>query len=146
MDNSSLQAFISKIPELKYKYLGSFSAQNSIPVDGMKPNTFQIVNTSNSIGEHWVVIVKGGASGNMLYFGDSMGKRVEQYKNLQKFHKRISHQVVKRRVQVMPDLCGFYTIYIAFKIFAQFELSDYKPYLDFTEYELIKFVNKYNFY
>jgi len=113
----------------------------------MRPNSFQIVNTSNSVGDHWVVIVKCTSGERQeTYFGDSLGRVVEQYKNLQKFHGKISHQVMKQRVQVMPDLCGFYAVYIAFKIFAQFELSDYKPYLDITEYELIKFVNKYNFY
>ena len=47
MDNIALWELISKIPELKFKYLGSFSPENAYSTKSMPLNSFQIVNTTN---------------------------------------------------------------------------------------------------
>ena len=78
MDNVSLWELIRKIPELKFKYLGSFSPEQAIPIQAMPKDKFQIVNTTNdSSGDHWVAIIKD-QNGNVI-FGDSLGKKVEKY-------------------------------------------------------------------
>jgi hypothetical protein len=133
MDNVSLSNLINKIPHLKFKYLGSFSPTFALSLDSMPPNTFQIVNTtSKPMGQHWIVIIK---IYNIGYFGDSMGNKIEQYKELKIFHKKLT-RILSSQVQRQPDICGFYAIYIANQMFAELPI-------DCSEHALFKFVNKY---
>ena len=139
MDNVSLRTLIGKIPILKYKYLGCFCPITALSLDSMPNNTFQIVNsTSKPLGQHWLVIVK---KDNVCYFGDSMGLKIEHYKELKKFHNKKNHQLINQvlntRVQYTSDVCGFYAVYIAFLLFQGL------PIINCDEYNLFKFINKY---
>ena len=68
MDNQSLQQIIERIPELKFKYIGSF------PTDFIPnlPNlSFAIINTASSkeVGEHWILIARLNRN---YYYADSL--------------------------------------------------------------------------
>lgn len=138
MDNTSLQELIYKIPELKFKYSGSFSPEYALSMNAMPLNSFQIVNTTNnSQGEHWVAIVKN-YNGSVV-FGDSLGKSVKNYPDLEKrFHGQKSKTLVNLGpVQSTPDMCGFYAVYFAFMVLQNRSRSNV------SEYDLFKFLNKY---
>lgn len=141
MDNVSLWELIRKIPELKFKYLGSFSPEQAIPIQAMPKDKFQIVNTTNdSSGDHWVAIIKD-QNGNVI-FGDSLGKKVENYPELKKiFHKQISKTLItKGPIQSTPDMCGFYAVYFAFMTLQSLHTAN------MSEHDLFRFVNKYYSY
>ena len=55
MDNKSLAEIIKKIPILKFKYVGSFPADD---IPQLMNNTFAIVNTDPSYkeGTHWIML------------------------------------------------------------------------------------------
>ena len=57
MDNTSLRQIVEKIPELNYRYIGSFPA-DCIPI--LPTFSFAIINTSSSrkAGEHWIMIAR----------------------------------------------------------------------------------------
>ena len=100
----------------------------------MPKASFQILNTSNNIGDHWIVIVKD--YDGKMYFGDSMGRRIEKYKQLKHFHNRINCQITKVRVQQTPEICGLYAIFFAYQILNNILLTC-------TEQDLWRFVHKY---
>ena len=69
MDNFALQQVISRIPLLKFWYLGSFPSDYVPTLDN---DTFAIINTqpSNMQGEHGIMIA---IFRHELYFAHSLG-------------------------------------------------------------------------
>ena len=109
MDNTSLRDIIERIPELKFRYIGSFPADF---VPNLPKFTFAIINTSPSseAGEHWIMI---GRLNRNYYYADSLAQSITHYKFLNKKYQKMIH----RPLQKMENLCGFYTIYAAFHLF-----------------------------
>ena len=109
MDNTSLRDIIERIPELKFRYIGSFPADF---VPNLPKFTFAIINTSPSseAGEHWIMI---GCLNRNYYYADSLARSITHYKFLNKKYQKM----IQRPLQEMENLCGFYTIYAAFHLF-----------------------------
>ena len=107
MVNVSLQRVFNRIPLLKYRYRGSFPSDYVPTLDN---DTFAIINTqpSNMQGEHWILIAK---SRHKLYFADSLGRK--KYS----FLKQNYEQMMPESLQSHSSLCGFFTIYAAFRLF-----------------------------
>ena len=107
MDNFALQQIISRIPQLKFRYLGSFPSDH-VPI--LDNDTFAIINTqpSNMQGEHWIMIANFR---HEWYFADSLGRK--GYSFLKQHYK----QMMPSPLQSHPSVCGFYTIYAAFHLF-----------------------------
>ena len=132
MDNLSLIQVIDKIPELKYKYLGSFPADK---VPRLITNTFAIVNTkpSSMTGEHWIMLAD--RDGKKLY-GDSLGLQLGQYKHV-RVAKAEFQRMVYSRLQEKP-LCGLYCIFFAWTVFKGLEIPNF-----FNDFDLMQFIYKY---
>ena len=109
MDNTSLRDIFERIPELKFRYIGSFPADF---VPNLPKFTFAIINTSPSsgAGEHWIMI---GRLNRNYYYADSLARSITHYKFLNKKYQKMIH----RPLQKMENLCGLYTIYAAFHLF-----------------------------
>ena len=109
MDSVSIEQILRRIPELWYKYLGTFSA-DSVP--HLPKFTFAIVNNqpSNERGEHWIMIAR---TVNEYFYADSLGKPQRKYPFLRKKY----HRMISRELQQFKDVCGFYTIYAAYQLF-----------------------------
>ena len=107
MDNFALQQIISRIPLLKFRYLGSFHSDHVPTLDN---DTFAIINTqpSNMQGENWIMIANFR---HELYFADSLGR------NGYSFLKQHYKQMMPAPLQSHPNVCGFYTMYVAFHLF-----------------------------
>ena len=107
MDNFALQQIISRIPLLKFRYLGSFPSDHVPTLDN---DTVAIINTqpSNMQGEHWIMIANFR---HQLYFADSVGRK--RYSVLKQHYK----QMMPAPLQSHPTVCGFYTIYATFLLF-----------------------------
>ena len=113
MDNTSLRQIIERIPELKYRYIGSFPADC---VPRLPTFSFAIINTSPSSedGEHWIMIAR---LNRIYYYADSLARPIAKYKFLNKKYQKMKQQPVQK-----PDnLCGFYTIFAAFQLFKFFQ-------------------------
>ena len=108
MNNFALQQIINRIPLLKFQYLGSFPSDYIPTLDN---DTFAIINTqpSNMQDENWIMIANFR---HELYFLDSLGCKGYRFLNNQ-HHK----QMMPARLQSHPSVCGFYTIYTAFRLF-----------------------------
>ena len=108
MENFALQQFISLIPLLKFRYLGSFSSDHVPTLDN---DTFAIINTqpSNMQGEHWIMIANFR---HELYFADSLVRKGYNFLNNQHYK-----QMLPAPLQSHPSVCGFYTVYAAFHLF-----------------------------
>ena len=119
MDNEDLERIVNLIPELKFKFVGSFSASTFIVPT--RPNTFVIVNVDSlgSPGEHWITI---GNKDGVYFYGDSLGKPIKDYPNVKfqlgnlGWHYKQFLQLNHSKLQVLP-LCGLYSIYFAWKMF-----------------------------
>ena len=111
MDHIALKQIIDRIPELKYKFVGTFPA-DFIPK--LSKNTFCIINTDNSSqpGEHWIMVANFDGT---VYYGDSMGKPIHHYPNFTRFTKM--KKPVSYRMQDSPQLCGFYCVFFAWALF-----------------------------
>ena len=92
MDNFALQQIISRIPLVKFRYLGSFPSDYDPTLDN---DTFVIINTqlSNMQGEHWIMISKFR---HELYFADSLGCKGHSFLN-QHYKQMILLLVVLKR-------------------------------------------------
>ena len=116
-DNFALQQNINRIPQLKFRYLGSFPSDYVPTLDN---DTFAIINTQPSKiqGEHWIIIANFR---HELYFADSLGRK--KYS----FPKQHYKQMMPAPLQSHPSGCGFYTIYAAFHLFKfrQEELQEF---------------------
>ena len=108
MDNFALQQIINRIPQLNFRYLGSFPLDYVPTLDN---DTFALINTqpSNMQGEHWIMIAKFR---HELYFADSLGCKGYSFLNNQHYK-----QMMLAPLQSHPIVCGFYTIYAAFHLF-----------------------------
>lgn len=141
MDNEGLLSIITKIPELNFRYLGSFSASNLIPIHEMPKHTFQIVNTVDGIGKHWVVFIKAGIE-DIVYFGDSLGRFIDDYAQirdaLQKNNKSNIIYLNFSAPQQADNLCGFYCIYFAYLYYKKFFYECL-----ISDYEVVKFISRY---
>ena len=113
MDNFSLLQIIERIPELRFKYMGSYPSDT---VPQLTKYSFAIINSapSNDRGEHWIMIARMDKS---YYFADSLGRKRSTYPFLTKKFR----QMVPRKLQKTDNLCGFYAIYSAFLLFKFFQ-------------------------
>ena len=109
MDNTSLKHIINRIPLLKYRYMQSFPSDF---VPNLPNDTFAIISLqpSKMPGQHWIMIAKFH---HELYFANSFGLSINNYL----FLKRTYSQMVRKRLQNHPSVCGFNTIYAAFHLF-----------------------------
>ena len=109
MDNTSLKQIVTRIPLLKYRYMGSFTSDF---VPNLPNDTFAITNTqpSSTPGEHWITIANFH---HEVYFTDSPGLSI----NKNPFLKQNNSPKVRRGLQDHPSVCGFYKIYAAFHFF-----------------------------
>ena len=94
---------------------------------------FWIINTdvATSPGTHWILIAR---KGDQFYFGDSLGKNVDHYKNIQ-FNEPLTH-LIDKNIQKM-DLCGLYCIYFAYTLYSNcksFVVDDYYIMRFFSQY------------
>ena len=108
MEKFALQQIITRIPQLKFRYLGSFPSDYVPTLDN---DTFAIINTqpSNRQGEHWIMIANFQ---HELYFADSLGRKGYSF-----FRNQHYKQMMPALLQSHPSVCGFYTLYAAFHLF-----------------------------
>ena len=80
MDNFSLLQIIERIPELRFKYMGSYPSDT---VPQLTKYSFAIINSApnNDRGEHWIMIAR---LDNSYYFADSLGSKRSTYPFLTK--------------------------------------------------------------
>ena len=107
MDKFALQQIISRIPLLKFRYLGSFPSDYVPTLDN---DTFAIINTqpSKMQVEHWIMIANFR---HELNFADSLG--CKGYSFLKQHYK----QKMPAPLQFHSSVWGFYTIYAVFHLF-----------------------------
>ena len=113
MDNTSLRQIIERIPELKYRYIGSFPADC---VPRLPTFSFAIINTSPSseAGERWIMIARLNRT---YYYADSLARPIRKYK----FLNKKCQKMIQQPVQKTDNLCGFYTILAEFQLFKFFQ-------------------------
>ena len=113
MDNFSFSQIIEIIPELRFKYMGSYPSDT---VPQLTKYSFAIITSapSNDRGEHWIMIARLDKS---YYFADSLRRKRSTYPFLTKKFRRM----VPRKLQKTDNLCGFYAIYSAFLLFKFFQ-------------------------
>ena len=113
MDNTSLRQIIERIPELKYRYIGSFPADC---VPRLPTFSFAIINTSPSseAGEHWIMIAPLNRT---YYYAGSLARPITKYKFLNKKYQKM----IQQPVQKTDNLCVFFTIFGAFQLFKFFQ-------------------------
>ena len=113
MDNFELLQIIEKIPELRFKYMGSYPSDT---VPQLTKYSFAIINSAPSIdrGEHWIMIARLDKS---YYFADSLGRKSSTYPFLTKKFRRM----VSRKLQKTENLCGFSVFHSAFLLFKFFQ-------------------------
>ena len=75
MDIFSFLQIFERIPELRFKYMGSY---HSDTVPQLTKYSFAIINSApiNDIGEHWIMIARLDKS---YYFADSFGRKRSTY-------------------------------------------------------------------
>ncbi len=115
MDNQALKSVINQIPTLKYKYLGSFSANNLI--FPMPENGFQIVNTPDSTkaSGHWIMLEQRN---KLRFYGDSLQSALDSYRNIcRRLPSETSSKPFNDFVVQKGPLSGLYSIYFARKLF-----------------------------
>ena len=132
MDNDALFQVISKVPELKFNFMGVYPAEKS-PI--VKKNSFQIINTSKSseIGEHWIMLANRN---NVIFYGDSLGQPLESYGNIKVPYNNV-HRMIHKRLQNQP-LCGVYAIFFAWSVFSGNPVGSL-----FNDFYLLRFIRKY---
>ena len=71
MDNFPLLQIIERVPELSFKYMGSYPSDT---VPQLTKYSFAIINSaqSNDRGEHWIIIARLDKS---YYFADSLERK-----------------------------------------------------------------------
>ena len=129
MDNFALQQIINRIPQLKFRYLGSFPSDYVPTLDN---DTFAIINTqpSNMQGEHWILIAN---LRHELYFADSLGCEGYSFVNNQHYK-----QMMPAPLQSHPSVCVFHAIYAAFHLF-KFQQKEVTGVLDVN---VLSFISK----
>ena len=103
MDNASLLQIIERIPELRFKYMGSYPSDT---VPQLTKYSFAIINSvpSNDRGEHWIMIARLDKS---YYFANSLGRKRSTYPFLTKKFRRM----VPRKLQKLI-ICVVFTQFI----------------------------------
>ena len=83
MDNFALQQIFNRIPQLKFRYFGSFPSDYVPTLDN---DTFAIINTqpSKMHGEHWIMVANFR---HELYFADSLGCKGYSFLNNQHYEQ-----------------------------------------------------------
>ena len=109
MDNFSFLQIIEKIPETRFKNMGSFPSDK---VPQVTKYSFAIINSapSNDRGVHWIMIARLEKT---YYFADSLGQKSTTNSFLTKRY----WQTVLSKLQKTDNLCGFYAIYSSFLLF-----------------------------
>ena len=135
MDNKSLADIIAKIPSLKYKFLGSYPA-NQYP--NLVQNSFLIINTDpqESVGAHWIMLAN---KNGRMYYGDSLGEPLDTYQHIRKPKQNIDTVLVTHRIQTTEALCGLYCIYFAWNVFNHGNSKIFS----FNDLDLLQFIHKY---
>lgn len=152
MDNEALSKVIRQIPSLRFKYLGSCSPRElkQSPPPKLPNNTFQIVNTSNGSGEHWIVFINRNGK---HYFGDSLGRQLKSYKTLflnetmsgaatttTTTMTPVYNPLVNHQVQKTEGLCGLFCIYFAYCVYNDiFEPAE----LFLNEHSMLKIIGAF---
>ena len=131
MDKISSAQIINRIPELKYKYIGSFPS-NAVP--NLPKYSFAIVNSapSHSVGEHWIMIAR---LHDNYFYADSLGRPYSSYSFLNSKYTRM----VPRKLQRSDNLCGFHAIYAAFQLFKFFQ----KQINNIHDVHVLNFISNY---
>ena len=109
MDNTSLRQIIEFIPELKFRYIGSFPADciPSLPIF-----SFAIIKSSPSseAGEQWIMLAWLNRT---YYYADFLDRQITQYN----FLNKNCQKMIQRPLQKTDISCAFYTICEAFQLF-----------------------------
>ena len=124
MDSAALLQVISKIPALKYRYLGCFDPNTFI--FPMRIDTFQIVNSTTDVEGHWITLIR--LSNGFHYFGDSLkATSLNQYPMLftrlppppeqKKTTTTTLFLPLNTSIKQVDSLCGLYCIYFAWNLF-----------------------------
>ena len=112
MDNFSFLQTIERIPELGFKYMGSYTADKT-----PRPTKYSsaIINSvpSNDRGQHWIRIARMDKT---YSFADSLGGKRSTNSFLTKKYQRM----ISQKLQKFNNLCGFYAIYSPFLLFKFF--------------------------
>ena len=103
MDYFSLLQVIERIPELRFKYMGSYPSDK---VPRLTKYSFAIVNSApnNDRGEHWIMIARLDKT---YYFADSLGQKRTTYSFLTKNYGRM----VPRKLQKLI-ICADFTQFL----------------------------------
>ena len=99
MDNFSLLQIIERIPELRFKYMGSYPSDK---VPQLTKYSFAIVNSapSNDRGEHWIMMARLDKT---YYISDSLDRKRTAYSFLTKKYRRM----VPRKLQKLKTCVDF---------------------------------------
>ena len=134
MGNKDLKREIDKVPHLAFKYLGSRPPDHMINLP-LPKNTFQIVNTDNGAGDHWVVFIN---KDNIHYFGDSSGTHIDDYFVFNDCCKKQVVHICHSPIQQTEGVCGLFCIYFAHLVFSK------RLYVkNISEFNMFKFVNSW---
>ena len=133
MDNFTLLQINERIPELRFKYMGSYPSDT---VPQLTNYSFAIINSapSNDRGEEWIMIARLDKS---YYFADSLGRKRSSYPFLTKKFRRM----VPRKLQKTDIFCGLYIIYSAFLLFKFFQNNLYNAH----NVHVLKFISNFIF-
>ena len=117
MNIFSFLQVIERIPELRFKYMGSYPSDT---VPQLTKYSFANINSasSNDRGEHWIKIARLDKG---YFFADLLGRKGSTYPFLTKRYRRM----VPRKLQKTDNLCNFYAIYSAFLLFKFFKKNLY---------------------
>ena len=109
MDNTSLCDIIERIPELKFRYIGSFPTDFVL---NLPKFSFAIFNNSPSseVCEHWIMI---GRLNRKYFYADSLARSVTHYKLLNKISKNDTQTTPENAKLVWVP----HSIYAAFLLF-----------------------------
>ena len=115
MDNHSHQPFIERIPDLKFKYIGSFPADF---IQNLPKISFAIINTalSEEVGKHWILTARLNRS---YYYADSLAQSTTHYNFFGKKYQKKIHQPLQK----MQNLGVFYAFFAAFQLFRFFQTN-----------------------
>ena len=109
MDNFSLLQTIERIPELRFKYMGSYHSDR---VPQRTKHYFTIVNSapSKNRAEHLFMVA---LLDKTYFFADSLVRKRAAHSFLTKKYWRM----VPRKLQKTDNLCAFYSDFLLFKFY-----------------------------
>ena len=115
MDNFFLLQIIETVPELMFKYMGSYPSDK---VPQLTNYSFPTINSapSKERGEHRIMIARLYYY-ESYYYADSLGRKRSNYPFLTKKFRRM----VPRKPQKTDNLCEFCAISSAFLLFIFFQ-------------------------